>query len=408
MHRAADQSPDEAAPARAHATLITCGATHALHDGLGDALYLLLPIWQSSFGLSLAEIGLLKTSFSAALASVQVPAGIASERLGEPALLALGTAAMSLGFLLLGLADGFAPLALAIGLMGAGAAVQHPLSSALVAAAYGEARRRLALGTYNFAGDLGKVAIPAALGLASVYVGWRSATMGLGAFGILGSAFLYAMLVRLRPGSRHDDRHAAPARGGWGIRDARGFAALSAIGVIDSMTRTGFLTLLPFFLVSRGAAIAEIGFALALVFAGGAAGKFLCGAIAGRLGIVATVILSEFLTSAAVLALLVVPDWAAMLLLPLVGVGLNGTSSVLYGTIADLVEPERRARAFGLFYSIGIGAGALSPTVCGVIADRAGVPQTLALVALMVLLTLPLSAFLRQTGRIQPSLPAAP
>jgi MFS family permease len=102
-----------------------------------------------------------------------------------------------------------------------------------------------------------------------------------------------------------------------------------------------------------------IGLALALIFAGGATGKFLCGVLATRIGILRSVILTECATSIGILALLPLKLEAGLIILPLIGVALNGTSSVLYGTVAELVPAERRARAFGVFYTCTIGAGAI-------------------------------------------------
>ena len=45
-------------------------------------------------------------------------------------------------------------------LAGLGGSLQHPLAAALVARAYAARRRGLAIGTLNFAGDLGKLAAP--------------------------------------------------------------------------------------------------------------------------------------------------------------------------------------------------------------------------------------------------------
>ena len=84
-----------------------------------------------------------------------------------------------------------------------------------------------------------------------------------------------------------------------------------------------------------------------------------------------------------------------MLVLPLIGIALNGTSSVLYGSVPDLVAPERRARAFSVFYTGTIGAGALAPALYGVVGDALGVSTTLLVVAAVVLLTLPLSLVLK-------------
>jgi MFS family permease len=81
----------------------------------------------------------------------------------------------------------------------------------------------------------------------------------------------------------------------------------------------------------------------------------------------------------------------ALALLPIIGLCLNGTSSVLYGTVPELVAPERRTRAFSVFYTGTIGAGGLSPVLYGTVGDLADVPTLMVVVALLVLLTLPLA-----------------
>src|ERR1700737_4272897 len=112
-----------------------------------------------------------------------------------------------------------------------------------------------------------------------------------------------------------------------------GFPLLLTIGVIDSATRMGFLTFLPFLLQSKGADLSEIGLALTMVFAGGAAGKLVCGFLGARLGVLPTVLLTEGATAGGLLTLLPLPIGAALALLPGIGVALNGTSSGLYGTV---------------------------------------------------------------------------
>jgi hypothetical protein len=44
---------------------------------------------------------------------------------------------------------------------------------------------------------------------------------------------------------------------------------------------------------------------------------------------------------------------------------LNGTSSVLYGTIPEFVSPEKRTHAFAVFYTGGSVAGATGPFLAG-------------------------------------------
>ena len=173
------------------------------------------------------------------------------------------------------------------------------------------------------------------------------------------------------------------------------FPLLLSIGMIDSATRMGFLLFLPFVLTAKGASLPAIGLALTLVFAGGAAGKLVCAFIGARIGVMPTVWLTEGLTAVGIVALLPLPLEAALVLLPLIGVALNGTSSVLYGSVPALVTPERRAHAFSIFYTGTIGSGALAPALYGVVGDALGVSNALLVVAGVVLVTLPLSLVLK-------------
>jgi MFS family permease len=84
-----------------------------------------------------------------------------------------------------------------------------------------------------------------------------------------------------------------------------------------------------------------------------------------------------------------------LLLLPVIGLALNGTSSVLYGSVPVFVSPERRARAFSLFYTGTIGAGAVAPVMFGAFGDLLGVPAAIALTGLFALLTIPPAVALR-------------
>jgi MFS family permease len=138
-----------------------------------------------------------------------------------------------------------------------------------------------------------------------------------------------------------------------------------------------------------------IGLALTLIFTGGAAGKLICGWLGARLGVVGATWLTEGLTAGGILVLLPLPLYAGLAVLPLIGRALNGTSSVLYGTVPELVAPERRQRAFSIFYTGGVGAGALSPVLYGMMSDLVSVPAMMLLVAAVVLVTLPLVWLLR-------------
>jgi FSR family fosmidomycin resistance protein-like MFS transporter len=388
---------------RARAILATACGAHFIHDGFSDILYVLLPVWASEFGLTFAQVGLLKTLYTGGMASFQVPAGLLAERRGEARLLAAGTAVTALGFLAAGLMGGFVALLACLVVGGLGSGCQHPLSSSLVAKAYEAGARRTALGTYNFSGDLGKVAVPAAVALALPWIGWRRAVEVYAMIGLLAAATILLLLGRLGAGRSEPlpPAGAAPSRAaGWGIRDPRAYSALSAIHVIDNSTRTGFLTFLPFLLIAKGATVQSVGLALMLVFIGGAIGKFACGALADRVGVIRTVVITEAATGVGILLLLTLPLGACLFALPPLGIALNGTSSVLYGSVADLVSSDRRARSYAIFYTLGVGASALSPFAYGLLSDWGGVRVTLTVVGLVVFLTLPFTLPLRQPASV--------
>ena len=245
-----------------------------------------------------------------------------------------------------------------------------------------------ALGTYNFAGDIGKMSVPAAASLMLVLLPWQPVLAIMGLVGLAAAAAIFWLAPRLPAEVHAAGKTPAKRRRTAGGGSRFGFPVLLSIGMIDSATRMGFLIFLPFVLIAKGASLPTVGLALTLVFAGGAAGKLVCAFIGARIGVIATVCLTEGLTTAGILALLPLPLEAALVVLPVIGIMLNGTSSVLYGSVPELVEPEKRTRMFGIFYTGTIGSGAVAPALYGLVGDAVGVPTALMVVAGVCLLTL--------------------
>jgi FSR family fosmidomycin resistance protein-like MFS transporter len=371
---------------------VACGA-HILHDGYTDLLYVLLPLWQAAFGLGYAEVGLMRALYVGALASFQIPAGKLAERFGGPLILGLGTALAGIGYLLAGASIGFPMLIAALVIGGLGSGVQHPIGAHLVSQVFSGRRSRSALATYNFSGDLGKMAFPAATAWLLTLMTWPAATMMIGIVGLVAAAAILSLHGLPKDGIATET--AAKTQAEEQQASGRGFSLLLSIAMIDSATRMGFLTFLPFLLQMKGADLPTIGIALTLIFTGGAAGKLVCGWLGQRLGVVRATWLTEGLTAVGILALLPLPLFAGLAVLPLIGMALNGTSSIIYGTVPELVSPERRQRAFSIFYTGGVGAGALSPVLYGLMSDLFSVPIMMTVIASIVLVTLPLVWWLR-------------
>ena len=376
-------------------TLATCSAVHTVHDGLQDVSYVLLPLLAQTFGLSLAQVGVIRGAHRAAMATFQIPAGLVAERFGERNLLALGTAILGIAFLALGFAPGFWAILVALFFAGLGSSVQHPLSSTIISRVFAAEGRRAALGTYNFAGDVGKFGFGAIVSLLLLAgISWQAPVLGFGVVALAAAGAVMALVA--------NTELTAPAAGpkkasvaGWGIRDRQGFTVLCLIEILDASTRAGFLTFIAFLLIAGGLSEGWAASAVPLVFVGGMAGKLACGLLAERLGVVRMIVITEVATACGIFAVLALPTTGAFLLLPLLGVVLQGTSSVLYATVGEFVEPDRLPRTFGFFYTIGSVCGIVAPLGYGLLGDRFGVDTAIATMGLLILLTIPLAALLK-------------
>jgi fucose permease len=89
-------------------TLRTCCSVHVLHDGMDDMLYALLPLLREAFGLTYAEVALVRSAHKCATAIFQIPVGIFSEKVGARNSLVFGTALLGVAFLGLGFANAYA------------------------------------------------------------------------------------------------------------------------------------------------------------------------------------------------------------------------------------------------------------------------------------------------------------
>jgi MFS transporter, FSR family, fosmidomycin resistance protein len=368
---------------------------HCLHDGYTDQLYALLPVWQPEFGLSYAGLAIVRALYSGTMGALQLPADRLTARLGPRAALALATFLSAAGYLIVALPFGFTGLCAGLIVAGVGSSVQHPRASMLVTNSYGKAARG-PLSIYNFAGDLGKATFPAAVALLLLSVGWRP-VVGLTAIvGLLTGVALLVLIPKqpfVAPAEKQTE-----ARG----QNGRGFSLLLSIGALDTATRMGYLLFLPFLLHAKGGHEATVGVGLALLFAGGALGKATCGWLCERLGVVWSVIVTEAATALLMLATLVLPLVPLLVALPLLGVVLNGTSSILYGTVPELARKGELSRAFALFYTGVIGSGGLAPIAYGAIADHStrtvGVVAAALTAAAIIPLVLALRPFLHETS----------
>jgi FSR family fosmidomycin resistance protein-like MFS transporter len=389
---AADTAPLTALNPKRRSLIAACLA-HALHDGYTDGLYAFLPVWQSQFGLSYAGVAMVRALYYGTMGGLQMPADRLLRGLSPRFALVAATLVAAMGFLIMAAPLGFPGLCVGLVVAGMGSSIQHPRGSLLVTQTYvAEARRPL--GFYNFSGDLGKATIPAVAALLLPILAWRPV---LGMLALLGLGVSIALLMLApRKVSADPEGTRTIARGSG----RSGFAWLMTIGAFDTATRMGFLLFLPFLIHARGGTSGSVGLGLALLFIGGALGKATCGWLGEHLGVIGAVVATETATALLIVATLFTPLTPTLFLLPLLGIVLNGTSSVLYGTVPELAPAGDTGRAFALFYTGVIGSGGLAPIAYGAIADAGnrtiGVLAAAATAALIVPMALRLGPSLKR------------
>lgn len=385
---------------RAKRILAACCGVHALQDGLGAGLYVLLPLLAQTFGLSYAQVGIVRAAQSTPMALFELPSGILAERFGERRLLVFGLACAGIGYLALTVASGLLTLMACLFVAGTGAAFQHSLASSLVSKSSVESGRRAALGTYNASGDVGKLAFTGILTLGvGMGLAWQSVVTGLGIVSLLGVVALALLLrgaiVNKETTSAAGDARATDQVTRWGVRDRRGFATLVSIVFLDIAVGSAFLTFVAFLMLDKQLPAGLAVFATTLTLAGGVFGKFGCGFLAQRVGVIHALIITKCFSALGIVAVLLAPTLLAYCLLPVLGLALQGSSSITYATVSDLIHQDRQSRGFAVIYTVANVAGVLGPVVIGVIGDRVGMTSAMLTMAVVALLLVPMSLVLR-------------
>ena len=378
-----------------------------MHDGLSSSVYVLLPILAQHFSLGFSQIGLIRAVYTGAMWLLEIPAGILSERLGERRLLVLGIIGSGIGFFAVSFTDGYYGVLLALFVAGCGAAFQHSLCSSLISKSFGEPERRIALGSYNASGDIGKLTFTLVASLLlGIGVGWQTITLGYGVLAVAVALTIWILLGAKSAGilSAIKLKEIAGSNG-WGIKDRLGFTNLAAIVFLDSLIQDGFLVFITFVMIEKQVSTGLVAFAVAATLCGGICGKFAGGFLAARIGVIRSMVLFELLTAIGIMLVFYTPGNIPFFLLPLVGVFLQGSSSITYGTVSNLVHTQQQSRGFSIIYSIANSASFVGPAIFGLIIDFLGFKVMMTIMATLVLVTLPLCYLLKSAlERIQSSI----
>ena len=358
-------------------------------------------IGQDEFGLSsTAAVLSFIVAFGLAKSFTNLGAGVLAERVGRRRLLILGWAVALPVPLLIAVGPSWAWIVAANVFLGINQGLAWSMTVVMKIDLVGPERRGLALGL-NEAAGYGGVAAAAALS------GWLAAefvardVLVVAGFVIAATALLICVLfvrdtgahVALEQARDHPDATSTAPR----LRDAfpdatyrvPALRACSQAGLVNNLNDALAWGITPLFLASKGASVGEIGLIAGLYPAVWGLGQIWTGHWSDTIGR-KPLIVAGMLVQAAALALLAASDGQlAPAALAAVGLGI-GTALVyptLIAAISDTVAPVARAATVGVYRfwrDMGYVVGGLA---AGVLADTIEFSGTIAVVAVLTLLS---------------------
>ena len=160
------------------------GMAHFMSHFYGMALPSLFPFLHQDLGVSYTFLGVLLSAKKITSGALQLPAGIAVDRVGAKAMLLFGLLSCSLAIGLLGTTNSLIVLAGAFILLGLGDAVVHPTDYSILNSSMPANYMGRSFSVHTFCGHLGTAVAPAVVLTLTALWDWHVALMASGLAGV--------------------------------------------------------------------------------------------------------------------------------------------------------------------------------------------------------------------------------
>lgn len=363
--------------------VVTIAAGHAAHDTYSAFLPPLLPVFIEKLSLVKAEAGLLAV-FLQAPSLLQPLIGHIGDRVDLRLAVILTPAITATCMSLVGVAPGYAMIALLLVTAGVSAALLHSVAPVLAGRLSGR-RLGYGMGFWMVGGEVGRTLGPIVIVSAIAVLGLEG-TPWLMVGGFAASALLFFGLRGVS---------SAPAP----TTESEGFFRVTLsmrpllFPLMGIVTARAFMmaastTYLPIFLREDGAGLWFAGASLSVLEAGGVVGALLGGFASDVLGRKRVLVVSFLAATPIMLALAHASGWYRLpLLLTLGCVGLMATP-VLMASVQESF-PANRALANGIYMALSFSIRSIVVVLVGVLADRVGMRQAFLTCAALALLGTP-------------------
>ena len=320
-------------------------------------------------GLGYAQIGLLMSVFSIFYASVQIPAGVTSDRLGGSKIASVSVLILGLSGLLFAFTPTYDLALVARVSMGLSGGFLLPSTMRLLPGWFEAAEYDRAMGIYGSGQGVGLfitlISIPT---VASLY-GWRTSLALVSALTLLAAASSLALL-------RDKERTVSNALASMSLRDLKEVVTgklllLTSFNVTSVSMFTGVLTWMPLFLLKKlDFTLIEVGYATAVMGAVMIAASYASGPLSSRIGRAKVILFSMVLC---VVTPLLLAYSSSSLEIFVISV-LLGMAIMLYfgptlGAIPEAVKTEYVGMGFGIFNTLTFIGSSITSAVTGFILE---------------------------------------
>jgi FSR family fosmidomycin resistance protein-like MFS transporter len=365
--------------------VLTISAGHAVHDTYTGFLSPLLPAFIEALSLSKTEAGLLSV-FNQAPSLLQPLIGHLADRLSLRYLVILSPGVTATAMSLLGVAPGYAVMALLLLVAGVSSATLHSIAPVMAGRMSGKNLGR-GMGFWMLGGELGRTLGPLAI---AAYFRLKPDSLAslplLMVGGWLASLLLF---FRLRgvPGRPSGATTGLPWRQALRIMGPF-LVPLVGIIVVRSFMSAALTTYLPVFLTDEGAQLWFAGISLSVLEAAGVAGALIGGSLSDWLGRRTMLAISLVTTPVLMLSFVLATGWMRFPLLLALGLTALSITPVIMALVQESF-PQNRALANGVYMALSFGIRSVVVIVVGVMGDSWGMRMAFIASAVVPLLGLP-------------------
>ena len=359
--------------------LFSLTACHTLNDILNIVIAPLIPLLRQTFGLTFSQAGVLPF-LSLALSSVLQPTlgYLADRRRERTNLMGLGFIFMAAGMVMMGIANSYVVLLMAMLVIGIGASTYHPQSATFIAY-YFKGERGKAQGIHGIGNGIAFILAPLIVTRLGQDLGFKPVVFILAVLGIIGALLIWTQLR---------EPAVTGSRGLWaGVN--RSLIVLMFVNGLSIGVHTGVITWLPSFYFDRVGNLFTAGTLTAAMSVSTLIAQPVGGQVSDLIGRRNVLFISVLGSSASLALFVAVPTLASILGLAGVSVetGVFGNLplvvlmtvpfTILFGFWGSLMPPvsmvyaselatgERSGMAVGIVWGTGTALASVFPLITG-------------------------------------------